>query len=126
MPQLAQCLGFDLPNPLTCYVELLANLFKRMVGVHIDAESHAQHFRFAWREAGEYRMRGFLQALLAARVAEMRKRLAQVGPLIPAANAAYQARLAERMREALGAADDERLRAELAVFAVKTDVAEEL
>jgi uncharacterized protein (TIGR00255 family) len=67
-----------------------------------------------------------LAAVLAARVAEMRKRLAQVGPLIPAANAAYQARLAERMREALGAADDERLRAELAVFAVKTDVAEEL
>jgi uncharacterized protein (TIGR00255 family) len=45
---------------------------------------------------------------------------------VPAANAAYQARLAERLREALGTADDERLRAELAVFAVKTDVEEEL
>ncbi|HJS38361.1 MAG TPA: DUF1732 domain-containing protein, partial [Burkholderiales bacterium] len=45
---------------------------------------------------------------------------------VPAANAAYQARLAERLREALGSVDDERVRAELAVFAVRTDVAEEL
>jgi uncharacterized protein (TIGR00255 family) len=67
-----------------------------------------------------------LAALLAGRAAEMRQRLAQVAPLVPEVNAAYQARLAERLREALGAADDERLRAELAVFAVKTDVAEEL
>ena len=67
-----------------------------------------------------------LAALLAGRVAEMRGRLAEVTPLVPEANAAYQARLAQRLREALGAADDERLRAELAVFAVKTDVEEEL
>jgi uncharacterized protein (TIGR00255 family) len=67
-----------------------------------------------------------LAAIVAARVAGMRKRLAQVAPRVPEANAAYQARLAERLREALGAADDERLRAELAVFAVKTDIEEEL
>ncbi len=67
-----------------------------------------------------------LSLLLAARVAEMRKRLVEIAPLVPEANAAYQARLAQRLREALGAADDERLRAELAVFAVKTDVDEEL
>jgi uncharacterized protein (TIGR00255 family) len=67
-----------------------------------------------------------LAAILGERVAEMRKRLARVAPLVPEANAAYPARLAERLREALGAADDERLRAELAVFAVKTDVEEEL
>ncbi|HEX5092805.1 MAG TPA: YicC/YloC family endoribonuclease [Burkholderiales bacterium] len=67
-----------------------------------------------------------LAAALAARLAEMRARLAAIAPLVPQANAAYQARLAERMREALGSADDERVRAELAVFAVKTDVAEEL
>jgi uncharacterized protein (TIGR00255 family) len=67
-----------------------------------------------------------LAALLAGRVAEMRRRVAEVAPLVPEANAIYQARLAERLREALGAADEERLRAELAVFAVKTDVAEEL
>jgi uncharacterized protein (TIGR00255 family) len=67
-----------------------------------------------------------LAALVAGRVAEMRARLAQVRPLVPEANAAYQARLAERLREALGTADDERIRAELSVFAVRTDVEEEL
>lgn len=67
-----------------------------------------------------------LAALVAGRVAEMRKRVAEIAPLVPEANAAYQARLAERLREALGAANDERLRTELAVFAVKTDIEEEL
>jgi uncharacterized protein (TIGR00255 family) len=67
-----------------------------------------------------------LAALIAERVAQMRARLAQLRPLVPEANAAYQARLAERLREAIGSADDERIRAELAVFAVKTDVEEEL
>lgn len=67
-----------------------------------------------------------LAAALAGIVARMRERIAQVAPLVPEANAAYQKRLAERLREALGAADDERVRVELAVFAVKTDVAEEL
>ena len=68
-----------------------------------------------------------LAAALAERVASMRARLAAVAPRVPEANAAYQARLAERLREALGpGAADERARAELAVFAVKTDVAEEL
>jgi len=67
-----------------------------------------------------------LAALLAERAAGMRQRLAEVVPLVPEANAAYQVRLAQRLREALGTADDERLRAELAVFAVKTDVDEEL
>jgi uncharacterized protein (TIGR00255 family) len=67
-----------------------------------------------------------LASALTGIVARMRERIAQVAPLVPEANAAYQRRLAERLREALGAADDERVRAELAVFAVKTDVAEEL
>jgi uncharacterized protein (TIGR00255 family) len=67
-----------------------------------------------------------LAAILSARLAEMRARLQTIAPLVPQANAAYQARLAERLREALGSADDERARAELAVYAVKTDVEEEL
>jgi uncharacterized protein (TIGR00255 family) len=56
----------------------------------------------------------------------MRRRLEQVAPLVPQSLAAYQARLAERLREALGSADDDRVRAELAVFAAKADVDEEL
>jgi len=60
------------------------------------------------------------------RVALMRRRLDEVRPLVPEALAAYQEKLAARLREAIGAADEERIRAELAVFAMKTDVDEEL
>ena len=67
-----------------------------------------------------------LAAAVAERVAAMRRRLEQAAPLVPASLAAYQAKLAERLREALGSADDERVRAELAVFATKVDVDEEL
>src|SRR2546421_32560 len=67
-----------------------------------------------------------LAAAVGERVAAMRRRLAEVAPLVPQSLAAYQAKLAERLREALGSADDDRVRAELAVFAAKADVDEEL
>src|SRR6185437_15145888 len=67
-----------------------------------------------------------LAAAIAERVASMRRRLGDVAPLVPQSLAAYQARLAERLREALGSADDDRVRTELAVFAAKVDVDEEL
>src|SRR5881227_500187 len=67
-----------------------------------------------------------LAAAVAARVAAMRARLDDIAPLVPQSLAAYQAKLAERLREALGSADDDRVRAELAVFAAKVDVDEEL
>ena len=67
-----------------------------------------------------------LGAAVGERVAAMRRRLEQAAPLVPQALAAYQAKLAERLREALGAADDERVRTELAVFAAKVDVDEEM
>ncbi len=67
-----------------------------------------------------------LAAAVLERVGEMRRRIAEVGPLVPEAVAAYRAKLAERLREALGAADDERVRAEIAVFGMKSDVDEEL
>jgi uncharacterized protein (TIGR00255 family) len=60
------------------------------------------------------------------RVAEMKKRLAEVAPLVPGAVAAHRARLAERLREALGAGLEERIQAESALFAAKSDVDEEL
>jgi len=59
-------------------------------------------------------------------VAEMRRRTAEVAPLVPQAVAAYQEKLAQRLHEALGSADDDRVRSELAVFAMKIDVDEEL
>src|SRR6185437_1123361 len=43
MPQLAQSLGLYLPDALAGDVELLADFFQRVVGVHVDAEAHAQH-----------------------------------------------------------------------------------
>ena len=67
-----------------------------------------------------------LAAAVAERVAAMRARLEDIVPLVPQSLAAYQAKLAERLREALGSADDDRVRAELAVFASKADIDEEL
>jgi uncharacterized protein (TIGR00255 family) len=60
------------------------------------------------------------------RVRAMRERVAQVAPLMPQAIAAYQERISERLKEAIGSADDERIRTEVALFAAKSDVAEEL
>jgi uncharacterized protein (TIGR00255 family) len=67
-----------------------------------------------------------LAGILRERVAEMRKRLAEVAPLVPEAVAAYRARISERLREALGTGDEERTRAEVALFAAKADVDEEI
>jgi uncharacterized protein (TIGR00255 family) len=67
-----------------------------------------------------------LAAAIAERIAAMRSRVEAIAPLMPQSVAAYQARLTERLQEALGSADDDRVRAEVAVFAQKADVDEEL
>ena len=67
-----------------------------------------------------------LAAAVLERARAMRARLEEIAPLMPQAIAAYQQKLGERLREAIGSADDERLRAEIAVFATKVDIAEEL
>jgi uncharacterized protein (TIGR00255 family) len=67
-----------------------------------------------------------LAASIAERVAAMRSRVDEVKPYVPQAVAAYRAKLTERLKEALGSADDERVRTEIAVFAAKSDVDEEL
>jgi uncharacterized protein (TIGR00255 family) len=67
-----------------------------------------------------------LAAILMDRVAEMRQRLLEVAPLVPEAVAAHRARLGERLREALAAGNEERVRTEIALFAAKSDVDEEL
>ena len=67
-----------------------------------------------------------LAAILLSRVAEMRKRLADVAPLVPEAVAAYRTRISERLREAIGTGEDERARVEVALFAAKSDVDEEI
>jgi uncharacterized protein (TIGR00255 family) len=67
-----------------------------------------------------------LAEAIRARVAEMRERVAEAAPLVPQAIAAYQEKIAQRLRDALGSADDDRVRAELALFGTRVDVDEEL
>ena len=67
-----------------------------------------------------------LAAGIVERVQAMRRRVESVAPLLPQAIAAYQEKISERLRDALGTADDERVRTEIALFATKVDVAEEL
>jgi uncharacterized protein (TIGR00255 family) len=67
-----------------------------------------------------------LAAVIQERVAAMSSRVAAIAPLLPEAIAAYKAKITERLREAIGSADDERIRAEIALFAAKVDVDEEI
>src|SRR4051812_29849592 len=71
-----------------------------------------------------------LATVIGERVAAMRARLEAVTPLVPQALAAYKAKITERLREALGAEVspefDERVRAEIALFAAKVDIDEEM
>src|SRR6266851_5167386 len=68
MLQLAQRLGLDLADTLPGHRELLADFFQRVVGVHADAEAHAQHALLARRERGEHARRGLAQVRLDRRV----------------------------------------------------------
>ena len=67
-----------------------------------------------------------LAAVILERVARMRDLVREVAPRIPVAQQAFQDKLKQRLVDAIGSADDERIRQEVAVFAVRIDVAEEL
>ena len=67
-----------------------------------------------------------LAAVILERVARMRDLVREVAPRIPAAQAAFQEKLKQRLVDAIGSADDDRIRQEVAVFSVRIDVAEEL
>lgn len=67
-----------------------------------------------------------LAAAIVDKTRAMRRRVEEVQPLVPQAIAAYQEKITERLREAIGSADDERVRTEIALFATKVDVAEEI
>ena len=54
------------------------------------------------------------------------QRVAAVAPRLPGAIAAFQDKLLQRLKEALATADDERIRQEVALYAGKIDVDEEL
>jgi uncharacterized protein (TIGR00255 family) len=67
-----------------------------------------------------------LAAMMRERVGRIRARLAEIEPLVPQAIAAYEEKLGTKLREVLGAGDEDRIRQEIAVFGVRIDVAEEL
>jgi uncharacterized protein (TIGR00255 family) len=67
-----------------------------------------------------------LKQLLLARCADIEAQVARVTPRVPAIHAAYVEKLGARLREAGVDPAEDRLRQELAVFATKVDVAEEV
>ncbi len=67
-----------------------------------------------------------LAGVILERVARMRALARDVEPRIPAAQAAFNERLRQRLLDAVQVVDDERIRQEVAVFAARIDVAEEL
>lgn len=108
----------------------------RWPGVIAEAEADEEKMRTALSALGSRaldelvgareREGAKLAASVQERVAAMRRRIEEIAPLVPQSVAAYQAKLAERLREAMGSGQEERIRAETAVFAAKVDVEEEL
>lgn len=67
-----------------------------------------------------------LAAIIQDRGNQMRGVLAEVVPHIPGAQAAFTEKLKQRLEDALGAADDGRVLQEVALFAARIDVDEEI
>ena len=67
-----------------------------------------------------------LAAMIVDRVQAMRAIVRDVSPRIPAAQALFTEKLRQRLTDALGNASDERILQEVAVFATRIDIAEEL
>lgn len=67
-----------------------------------------------------------LAAMINERLERMRYLVALAQPKLPQIVADYQEKIAARLREAVATLDEERIRQEVAVFAARIDVAEEL
>jgi uncharacterized protein (TIGR00255 family) len=67
-----------------------------------------------------------LRTMLRERAAAMEQRVAEVAPRMPQVLAAFQEKLATRLKEAMANGDDERIRQEVVLFANRIDVDEEL
>lgn len=89
--------------------------------VEIALEQALLEFSSARQREGEK-----LASFLLERAEHIDRLRLSVAPLIPEAVAAYETRLRTRLIEALGSEDDERLRQEIALYANKIDVDEEL
>src|SRR5690242_17026065 len=75
MAKLAQRLRLDLTYALARDVELLADLFQRVVGVHLDTEAHAQHLGLARSERVEHVLGDTAQAGVDRRLVRRNRRL---------------------------------------------------
>ncbi|MBV1774471.1 YicC family protein [Burkholderiaceae bacterium DAT-1] len=67
-----------------------------------------------------------LAAMMLERVVGIEQHVAQIAPRMPEIVANYEAKLKERLVDAIGSADDDRIKQEVALFAQRIDVAEEL
>ncbi len=67
-----------------------------------------------------------LADMIRERIARMRELVAVATPRMPAIVAEYQERLAAKLRDAVASLDEDRIRQEVALFAQRIDVAEEL
>lgn len=76
--------------------------------------------------AARAREGGKLREMLRERAGSMEMHVAGVAPRMPGIIAAFQEKLSARLREAMVSGDDERIRQEIALFANKIDVDEEL
>lgn len=92
----------------------------------IEAGARAVRLALADLTASRSREGVRLAGMLMERVTRMRELVAQVTPRVPEVVREYQAKLVQRLQEAIGSADDERIRTEVGLFAVRIDVAEEL
>ncbi|MDR0250587.1 MAG: YicC family protein [Burkholderiales bacterium] len=85
-------------------------------------------FDTAWDEFAASRTRegGKLMEVLLQCCDAMEAQVARVAPRIPAIHAAYQAKLTNRLQEAGLDPDEERLKQELALFATRIEISEEV
>lgn len=67
-----------------------------------------------------------LAQILLDKIAQIEQRVADVAPKIPQLLQAYRDKLGAKLREALSGGDEERIRQEIALYAQKIDVDEEL
>ena len=132
LAQLSQAVRAAIPDALPLRVADVLHwpgvLGDELAGAEAMRNAAVEAMRAALDELAAARAREGerLAAMIRERVARIRARLAELEPLVPQAIAAYEEKLAAKLREVLGAGDEDRIRQEIAVYGVRIDVAEEL
>ena len=142
-----ETLDTDRLQALQCLVEQVQDVFKdsrglsaadilRWPGVVRTADLDWAALMPRYQELAAEAIRGLKDArsregarlaeLIKVRTSAMRVLVAKAEPLIPAAQQAFADKARAKLLEVIGSAEDERIRQELTLYAVRTDVAEEL